>query len=71
MYFVAQIPSIVSVCVKVLVKSLTKVFVPNSVLSFGLKLNEILFSYSLQRAGIAAGGIFYNVQPGTAAQLKI
>ena len=25
----------------------------------------------LQRAGIAAGGIFYNVQPGTAAQLKI
>ena len=23
------------------------------------------------RAGIAAGGIFYNVQPGTAAQLKI
>jgi hypothetical protein len=23
-----------------------------------------------QRAGIAAGGIFYNVQPGTAAQLK-
>ena len=24
-----------------------------------------------QRAGIAAGGIFYNVQPGTAAQLKI
>jgi hypothetical protein len=26
--------------------------------------------YSAQRAGIAAGGIFYNVQPGTAAQLK-
>jgi hypothetical protein len=24
-----------------------------------------------QRTGIAAGGIFYNVQPGTAAQLKI
>jgi hypothetical protein len=24
----------------------------------------------VQRAGIAAGGIFYNVQPGTAAQLK-
>jgi hypothetical protein len=27
--------------------------------------------YYCQRAGIAAGGIFYNVQPGTAAQLKI
>ncbi len=25
----------------------------------------------IQRAVIAAGGIFYNVQPGTAAQLKI
>ena len=24
-----------------------------------------------QRPGIAAGGRFYNVQPGTAAQLKI
>ncbi len=24
-----------------------------------------------QRTGIAAGGIFYKVQPGTAAQLKI
>jgi len=24
-----------------------------------------------QRTGIAAGGIFYNVQPGTAAQLNI
>jgi hypothetical protein len=24
-----------------------------------------------QRAGIAAGGIFYTVQPGTAAKLKI
>jgi hypothetical protein len=24
-----------------------------------------------QRTGIAAGGIFYNVQPGAAAQLKI
>jgi hypothetical protein len=24
----------------------------------------------IQRTGIAAGGIFYNVQPGTAAQLK-
>jgi hypothetical protein len=27
--------------------------------------------YCHQRAGIAAGGIFYDVQPGTAAQLKI
>ena len=26
---------------------------------------------STQRTGIAAGGIFYNVQPGAAAQLKI
>ena len=28
-------------------------------------------SLAVLRAGIAAGGIFYNVQPGTTAQLKI
>jgi len=30
-----------------------------------------LSTNAAQRAGIAEGGIFYNVQPGTAAQLKI
>ena len=30
---------------------------------------ETLHYYGTQRAGIAAGGIFYNVQPGTAAWL--
>ena len=29
---------------------------------------KIVQRHSLQRTGIAAGGIFYNVQPGTAAQ---
>ena len=36
-----------------------------------INCNEYLIRYYCQRAGIAAGGIFYNVQPGTAAQLKI
>jgi hypothetical protein len=37
-----------------------------------LKINNLcLLIFLNQRAGIAAGGIFYNVQPGTAAQLKI
>ncbi len=31
---------------------------------------RIFIKNCIQRAGIAAGGIFYNVQPGTAAQLK-
>ena len=33
-------------------------------------INRDFFKACMQRAGIAAGGIFYNVQPGTAAQLK-
>ena len=35
------------------------------------KFNHSAQKNCLQRTGIAAGGIFYNVQPGTAAQLKI
>jgi len=36
-----------------------------------LRSKEWFISNGLQRPGIAAGGIFYNVRPGTAAQLKI
>ena len=42
-----------------------------SVLPTAYKLRECFLKGYSQRAGIAAGGIFYNVQPGTAAQLKI